>query len=509
MSSIDSAYSSSSRVTGIFSNLDTDALVEKMCAGQQSKIDKQGQKLTTCEWYTEALGEVGGAVKEFSNTYCSVLGDSSMIKAGTYYSYSVSADSDGDAVALTPSGSALAGNYSVKVIQLAENANLSSAGKVSSDGAEISANNTATLAELSFANALEFGGDNCISFEINGAAFKFSRDTALQTVINTINNNRDANVTMKYSRLTDTFTITADSGGADSRVSIKNIAGNAFGDNSAFMIREGTVENGRSSKAEINGAAVTRDSNEYTIDGMTFALKTVTEGTGEETVNFRVDRDYGATANAITDFVGALNTLLTKLGGNVSAKDYSTKYPPLTDAQKEDMSEKEIEKWEAKSKSGILHQDADIKKLVSEIKNAFFSAAGGTGQASPSIGISGGSYYGADSGLLVIDADTLTASLKTNPEMVISMFIGGGGSSATPDMGIVYKVRAALGTYQKAADESVKQTALKIGGTEDEIDKLEERLDALAESYYQKFSAMETALATLNSQSSYISQLFS
>jgi flagellar hook-associated protein 2 len=114
---------------------------------------------------------------------------------------------------------------------------------------------------------------------------------------------------MKYSRLTDTFTIAAASGGADSSVKIENISGNAFGEDSAFMIDEGTHIQGRcDSIAEINGTTVTRDSNEYTVDGITFELNKVTEGTDEEVISFRVKRDYSATTNAISSFVDAFNT---------------------------------------------------------------------------------------------------------------------------------------------------------------------------------------------------------
>ncbi|NCC68406.1 MAG: hypothetical protein EOM14_09500, partial [Clostridia bacterium] len=199
----------------------------------------------------------------------------------------------------------------------------------------------------------------------------------------------------------------------------------------------------------------------------------------------------------------------TKLGSFVSAKDNSYDYPPLTAAQKEEMSEEEITSWEKNAKSGILHNNSDIERLISNLKSAFYSAAGGTGTNATTIGISSGGYYDTNSGLLVVDTEALTKALETNPEKIIAMFTGGNSSASSAEMGIMYKIKSALSTYQNAADESLDETELKIGGAEDEIDKLEEKLDTLAESYYEKFSAMETALATLNSQASYIQQLFS
>lgn len=508
MSSVNSAYSSSSRITGLFSNLDTDALVESMCSGQQSKIDKQEQKKTTCQWYNEAMQSISDAVKDFSNTYCSALGTSSMLKASTYSVYSITSSSTGSAVSLSADNSAWEGNISVKVSQLAENASAASSGKVSKDGTEISSSNTKALSELSFANALQFGSDNKISFSINGKDFSFTSDTTLQSMLNTINNDSDAGVTMKYSRLTDTFTITADSGGEDSQVSIVNKSGNAFGKKSAFMIDTGTSTNGKNAVLEINGTSVERDSNEFTIDGISYALNKVTEGTDEETIDFTVKRDFSATTDAVSKFVDAFNTLITTLSDYISAKDYSDDYKPLTEAQEGEMTDDQIETWNEKAKSGILRYDSKLESLISDLKAAFFSAAGGTGKASTSIGISSGSFYSTDKGLLVLDSDALTKALETNPDEVVAMFTGGSSSVSSAEQGIAYKVKNSMTAYLSAANDSISNTDDKIDNIDDEIEELEDRLDAMAEKYYNKFSTMETALAKLNSQSSYISQLF-
>jgi len=492
----------------MYSDLDTDTLVKNLCSGQQARIDKQEQKKTTLEWRNEAIQSVIDSVREFSNTYCSALGDSSMLKSSTYLAYSVTSDSDSKAAVLTASSSALTGDITLKINQLAKNSEVSSSGRISADGVEISSKNTATLAELSFANKLEFDSNDQISFSINGKVFTFSSDTTLQTMINTINNDADANVTIKYSRLTDSFTITADSGGADSSVTIVNISGNAFGENSAFQIAEGTYKNGQNAMVEINGVPVERNSNNFSIDGINYELKKVTAGTDEEEIGFTVSRDFSSTVEAVKKFVEALNGLITKLNELVSAKDYSSEYPPLTEAQKEEMTEKQIEAWEKKSKSGILSKDRNIASLISSLKNAFFSAAGGTGKTAASIGISTGNYFSTDKGKLVLDTDALTAALEKNPDEVLAIFTGGSSSASSEQQGVIYKIRNAMSNYLDTASESISSNEDSIGGMEKQIEKLKVKLDALADKYYRKFAAMETALSTLNSQSYYLSQLF-
>jgi flagellar hook-associated protein 2 len=54
----------------------------------------------------------------------------------------------------------------------------------------------------------------------------------------------------------------------------------------------------------------------------------------------------------------------------------------------------------------------------------------------------------------------------------------------------------------------MKTVKKQITTYDTEISSLEDKLGKLADRYYAKFSRMETALSKLNSQSSYISQLF-
>jgi flagellar hook-associated protein 2 len=661
----------------MYSGFDTDAMVQGMLAPQQSKIDKQYQNKTSLEWYNEALTDVMDSVKEFANTYTSVLGSSSMLKSSKYSSYNVSSDSTSKAVTISASGSADEGNVSVMVSQLAVNANISSSGKVSKDGTAISSSNTATLDSLSFANKLKFDEDGEICFAINGKTFTFDKKTTLQSMINTINNDQDANVTMKYSRLTDSFTLTADSGGKNSKVSIQNITGNAFGADSAFQIDTVTVTNGRNSIAEINGTIVERDSNEFTEDGITYRFNAVTStsgnslivkqlaksanasssgkvsangteiaadnnvklselslskalvfddddnisfringktftfnkdttlqnmldtinndenanvtmqysrlndtftltsdssgkdsrvsvfnvsgnafgadsafkiGTGfyengqnsiavikgvtverttnnytidgtaydltdvtdvsKQYINFTIEKDYSATKDSITSFVTDLNKLLTKLNKYLEEEDKSYDYKPLTEAQMDEMSEDQIKKWNENAKSGLLKNNTILQQLLSGLKEAFFTAAGGTGSSATSIGISTGSLYGSDKGLLVIDENALSAAIAKNPEKVISMFTGGKASSASADQGIIYKIINSVSAFKKSASDSISNTDDKIDDYDVTIDKLEDKLDSLADKYYKQFSAMESSLAQLNSQASYLSQLF-
>lgn len=501
----------SSRVTGMYSQLDTDALVKKLVSRQQQQIDTAYQQKTINQWKESAWNEIQDAVQDFSDTYTSTLGSASMLKSSTYVSYAVHTDDKTGAVKVTAGTDALASRVKVTVSQVAKNAAVSSTSAVSADGkTEIASSNNEELSKLNLAKPLQFDGNGAISFSINGKTFSFSKDTTLQNMINTVNSDKDAGVTMKYSRLTDTFTVTADSGGSGSEVDIKNLSGNAFGENSAFGITNGSFTDGRKDAIltidDGSGPVpLTRNSNNFTIDGLTYDLEDVTS----DPISFSVDRDYSTTTDAIKKFSDSLNTLLTKLTGYTSGKDNSQDYPPLTEAQKDSMSEDQINKWEEKSKTGILRHDATLERLISDLKSAFFTDAGGTGYTAASIGISTASYYSSDAGKLEVDEDALKNMLATDPARVISIFTGGNSTVSDSQQGVVYKLRNTISTFKKTSNSTIGTLTTKIDDATKSISTLEDKLSDLSEKYYKKFSEMETALSKLNSTSSMLSSLFS
>jgi flagellar hook-associated protein 2 len=134
---------------------------------------------------------------------------------------------------------------------------------------------------------------------------------------------------------------------------------------------------------------------------------------------------------------------------------------------------------------------------------------GGTGENLTSIGITTAGYFDDNSGLLIIDEEALTAALEEGPDGVVAMFTNGSTSSASSEQGLMYKIKSALNNYNGVVETVLETSEMKVDKNEIAIEKLEDDLDDMADRYYQKFSAMETALSKLDSQASLISQLFS
>ncbi|NLA88202.1 MAG: hypothetical protein GX847_13185, partial [Clostridiales bacterium] len=313
--SSNSSYRTNSRISGMFSSLDTDTLVKSMTSSQQTKIDAVKQKQTRQEWFNEALTSVKDDVNEFLNTYLSATGEHSMLKSASYSVFKSTTASTSNAAAVTGSGGAETGDITIQINRLAKNASVSSSARISKDGTEISSNNTTTLGSLSLATKLAFGSGGRISFDINGKTFSFTRDTTLQTMINTINNDETANVTMKYSRLSDTFTITSDSGGPDSSVKITNLQGNAFGTNSAFGIGDisvsGTGTFLSSKEISADGTGISPDDT-ATLAELSFSKALKFDSNGK--ISFSINGQNFSFEKTVS-----LNEMLAEINGNEAA----------------------------------------------------------------------------------------------------------------------------------------------------------------------------------------------
>mgnify|MGYP000176579777 CR=1 FL=1 len=118
-------------------------------------------------------------------------------------------------------------------------------------------------------------GYDTISFEINGVHFEFDSSSTLRQIMSRINSS-DAGVKMSYSSLTDSFVLTASTTGSGQTIRITNLEGNLFPDQEG---QEGSIgistlqAEGRDAVLSINGVRITRSTNSFTIDGLSYTLK--------------------------------------------------------------------------------------------------------------------------------------------------------------------------------------------------------------------------------------------
>lgn len=483
------------RLTGMSSGLDTDSIVKSLLEVDQLKVDKQFKLKAKLEWTGDAYRAVNTKIKNFRTQYMSVLNSASnMFSASTYKAYSVNMQTSTNAVSITAGSTATEGAMTInKITQLAEPPKIT--------GQCLSTSGTsATLLEALGEDA--FGTDGNTSFSLNGEEFTFSSDTTVASMMSTINANSDAGVTVSYSSLKNTITITGKTTGNDQAIEMENSSGDIF--NSFFNVAEGAVY-GKDAIAQIEGVTVEESSNTFTIDGITYSLK----AKSDTAINFSVEKDTDAVYDKIVSFVDAYNTLIEDLQSTIDEEVYSD-YEPLTDTEREDLSESQQEKWDEKSKSGLLRNDSGIRSLLQTMRSAFYQTVSDTGKSAASIGLETGSY--ATTGKIVINEDKLRAAISNNPDEVTKIFTNVSSSTSastkTAESGLVTRLSNALNTYvSNSVDNTLANNADALSEANDRLDELEDWLSNNEEKYWTKFSAMETAMSQLNSQSSWLSSL--
>jgi flagellar hook-associated protein 2 len=489
------------RLSGLSSGLDTDTIVKGLMSGYQLKLDQQSQKTTKLQWTADAYREINTLIKSFREKHLSVLSSMNMMSEAAYSSYTVNMLTTTDAASVSVSSSAQPCTVTINSItQLAEAANLSSVNAFTGT----TYLSDATLDTLELANPFEFDENDELAFSINGQTFTFTKDTTIAAMVKQINAS-DLGVTMRYSTLSRGFSLTSDTTGSASTIAIVNLKGNAFAaENSALGIAEQT-KTGKDAICTINDIPVTQSANSFTYDGITYTLNNTSPA--DTPIKFSVSQDYQSTVDSIASFIDAYNQLVDSLQSKLSEKVYSS-YAPLTDTQKEEMTEKEIEKWEGYAKSGMLHNDSYISSLLTTFRSAFYTQVEGTGMRLSDIGLTTGTY--SDGAKITVDKGKLLSALKENPQNIKDIFTEAPTDGDFSDKGLMVRISDALLTYTKqTTDIALDSLETRISDSEDRKDQISDRLEEKEAALWTKFSAMESALAQLNGMSNWLSTLFS
>lgn len=280
---------------------------------------------------------------------------------------------------------------------------------------------------------------------------------------------------------------------------------------------EGAVRiDGQDATIFLNGAEFTSNSNSFSINGLTINATALTEK--GEVLSITTATDNQGIYDKIKDFLSEYNSLINAMTSAYNAES-SSDYEPLTDDEKEAMSDSEIEKWEEKGKSGILRRDSTLSTLMSVMTNAMAKSytINGKTYALSSFGIKTlgilnsetneqNAYHidgDADDDNTSGNTDKLMAAIISDPEGVTEFFQK--LSSELYDNLGKQMTSTTLRSYGKFYND--KELESQYNSYTKLISDWEDKVSDIEESYYKKFAAMESALATLQSQSSQLAGL--
>lgn len=274
---------------------------------------------------------------------------------------------------------------------------------------------------------------------------------------------------------------------------------------------------GQDSEIELNGATFTSNSNNYSINGITIQVTAKTKD--DEQVTITTDTDVDAIYKSIKDMFTDYNKLIKSMDEAYNA-DSSKGYEPLTDDEKSAMTDDEVEKWEAKIKDSLLRKDDTLSSIINTMKNDMASSftINGKSYALSSFGIATQGYFSSgenEKGVYHIDGDSddsvssgnddkLRAAIASDPETVVSFFSQLATKLYT-DLGNKMATSSVSSAYTVYND---KQMTKQYSEYTTKISDAETKITTWEDYYYSKFSAMESALSKLNSQTSSMSGLF-
>ena len=383
-------------------------------------------------------------------------------------------------------------------------------------------------------------GEYLYKFEINGTVVgEFSKNTALETVLTSINGNADVGVTVNYSKTTNQFQFTTRETGASSKIVMGDgLAKALFGD-TAKKDEHGTIYHPQGKDAifsmKVNGQlldGISRSSNTFDVDGMSVSLKgtfgeyndttnNLNSATAAEAdaVSFTASSDADKIVDVIKSMVEDYNAMVTEIKNAYSTmpqqKSNGKYYEPLTEEDKADMSESSIKAYEEKAKQGLLFADRDLSALYTQLTSAI-SMSGKDGADLKAIGIT--SNYSNGLTTLSLNEEKLRAALETDPDKVRDVFSKSVASGSSSN-GLMQALKSPLDMYsktqgtkgilvQKAGSTLAPSTLYKntlqnkLDDIDTQIEKWQDKMADQVDRYTSKFTALEKLIAQMNSQSS-------
>lgn len=382
------------------------------------------------------------------------------------------------------------------------------------------------LADISENFATELttdGSEGDIFFTINDQSFSFTSATTSLTEIMEEVNSSEAGVKMTYDELNNTFSLKTAETGASAKIKITETDGNLF---DSLNIDTTSIYNGSDASLDLEDSSgeiqnITRSNNSFSFNGMSIEIND--DYNGE--INFSVASDAEGVAETITSFVEDYNTLIEDLNSRIDEeRDYD--YDPLTDEEKEEMTDEEIEKWEKKAKSGVLEDESNIERMLSKIRTALYDSVESAGISLYEIGITTSNDY-EEQGKLVIDEDELLDAIEDKPDQLAELFTV--SSDNYEEQGLAQRLNEIIdsnvstSTNSSGYKGSLLETAGLSGTTTEYNNKLTDQIEELSEKiedqenrmsnleakYYEQFSAMESAISKMDTISSYLSSFSS
>ncbi|MDT8858774.1 flagellar filament capping protein FliD [Alkalihalobacillus sp. MEB130] len=528
------------RIGGIASGMDTESIVRQLMQVERQPLDRLFQQKQTLEWQRDAYREMNLKLRSLEQSASSIRlrADLNTRQATSTVPQMFTA---------TANASVQAGEYKFKVEQVATRTRNVSQQSIISEGKTLSTTTRLDQQEVAIPGISDQHG---ATFSIK----TFDSTGNEKTVTVEIDTTKSINDNLK--QITDSdIGVRAYFDSAFNRVVFERKETGEFLDKEqtpsmqmifddpdnflrdVFKIEQVNESSGKNAKVEFQnplfGETITRDSrsNRITIGGITF---NVTQPTNNEFKTVNVTSNTDDAFNKIKAFVDAYNETIAEIQAQLNEPKHRG-FPPLTDEQRRELTEREAEMWDEKAKSGLLRRDPTLSNVLTQMRNDLYTPVQTAGKFTQisQIGITTTSNF-RDGGRLEIDEAKLRAALEDDPDAVHSLL----NNAANPDLtrirvadrtpeerrtiqsetGLIGRLRSTINASinqitSRAGNENRTNQQFTIGRELTNIDTrmsaFERRLIDIENRHWAQFTRMERVLNESQAQgNALMSQLF-
>lgn len=271
--------------------------------------------------------------------------------------------------------------------------------------------------------------------------------------------------------------------------------------------------NGQNARIYLNDVEYTSSSNDFSVNGLSISALAKTGTKDDDGITITTSNDVQGLYDKVKDFLSQYNEVINDIYAQYNASS-ARGYEPLSDEEKEAMSDKQVEKWEEKIKSSLLRRDTTLGAIINTMTSAMSASYEINGQkySLASFGIKTLGYFGSSKNenyAYHIDGDEDDTAVSGNSDKLMAAL------TSDPDSVIDFMKKLTDGLYQ-GLDKKMKATTMRSAYTiyNDKemaseysdytslIKKWDDRLKSMEDSYFKKFAKMESALSTLQQSTS-------
>ncbi|MGN0167812.1 MAG: flagellar filament capping protein FliD [Acetatifactor sp.] len=507
------------RLSGLMSGMDTESIVQQLVEARSTKVETAKKEQTKLQWKQDVWKELNTKLKNLQSKYVGEMRFSSA------YSKKTTKVSNDSAVSVITGEGAVNGVQELEVNQLAKTAYLTG-DKVSkiegASGASLSA-----LTKMSDLMTFEKDADGkeiskSLKLTKNDGSEVDISLTSSTTISDVLTKLKEEGLNASFDANQQRFFISAKESGAegnftissDSEETLKALGLNIPADDSDES--GATYIKGQNAQITLNGALFESENNVFEINGLTFTALSETKG---QSVTVTTQQDTDGIYDMIKGFLKEYNEVINQLDKLYNA-DSASDYEPLTDEEKESMSESEIEKYEQKIKDSLLRRDSSVNSISSALKETMMQGIEVNGKTMylTNFGIETLNYFSAadnERNAYHIDGDADDADTAGNTDKLKSMI------ATDPDTVISFFSKLSQNLYTAMSEQSKSVEGYRSFGSfyddkkmksdyddyTSKIKDLEEKLADYEDRWYAKFADMETAMAKMQNNASAVTSL--